>query len=244
MQKSTLKIVKNKIINSKKQDKIWSCSDFKNLPFDSVVKALSDLSRENIIKRIQKGYYYRPKTTILGEVPPDYLNLIVAKLSKKAGFYCISGLSGYNLIGLTTQVSNIVTIACDYPMRNTDRVKFILRKKPHSGSQIERIVLDALIDIDNIPDCSPQQVIMKIKELIAKQEISMNDLIISALQEPPRVKAIIGALAQELDLERVKLQKLRNSLNPGTSYFSDIFNMLRYADEWKIKPTKNGGKIS
>ena len=239
MANSALRIVESKILNTSDYEKIWSYSDFNDLPFDSAAKALSILCQKNLIKRVQKGFYYRPKQTILGDTIPDYLKLVFLKLDKKGAFYCISGLSGFNNIGLTTQVPNITTIACDCPMLNTDKVRFIRKNKPHSGTAFERIVLDALIDIDKIPDTTEEKTILKIKEYIKTQKVNINDLGISALSETARARALIGALGQELNMDKEILTKLKASLNPSTSYFLKVDSVLKYSREWNIKSAKN-----
>lgn len=235
MQKSILKFVENKILNKKNQDKIWSYSDFKDLPFDSVTKALSTLCLKGTIKRIQKGYYYLPQKTILGPVSFDAMGLLIKKLDKKNAFYCVSGINGYNKIGLTTQISNKTTIATPTPMRSNENVKFICRNKPASGTDIERIVLDALNDIDNIPGTHPQKALSKIKEIIKLDKVNINYLGKSALNETPRVKAIVGALGQELGMDKKLLNQLKLSLNSGTAYLLDIDSVLKFAKEWNIK---------
>jgi len=239
MASSALRIVEFKILNTPDYDKIWSYSDFNDLSFDSAAKALSVLCQKNIIKRVQKGFYYRPKQTILGETVADYLKLVFLKLDKRGAFYCISGLSGFNNIGLTTQVPNVTTIACDCPMLNTDKVRFIRRNKPYSGTAFERIILDALIDIDKIPDITQEKTILKIQGFIKNQKVSINDLGISALSETARARALIGALGQELGIDKEILTKLKASLNPSTSYFLKVDSVLKYSREWNIKIRDN-----
>lgn len=235
MAQSVLQKVNDKILNTSDLDKVWSYSDFQDLPFISVSKALSTLTQQGKIKRATKGFYYRPQKTILGEVEPNFLNLVYIKLNKKSAFFCVSGLSGFNNIGLTTQVPNITTIACDVPMLNTKNVRFILRKKPHSGSGLERVVLDALIDIDSIPGTVPEKAILKIKKFITQGKININDLGHSALHEPPRVRALVGALGQELFMDNDLINNLKKSLNPSSSYFIDVINVLEYSHYWNIK---------
>ena len=235
MKKSVLKLVEKKILNKKNQDKIWSYSDFKNLPFDSVTKALSLLNQKGTIKRIQKGYYFLPQKTILGSVSHDSMDLLFKKLDRKNVFYCVSGINGYNKIGLTTQISNITTIASPITMRSNDKIKFIHRNKPTSGTEIERIVLDALNDIENIPGTYPEKALLKIKEIIKAGKVNINDLGKSSLNETPRVKAIVGSLGQELNMNKTLLTQLKLSLNPGTIYLLDVDSVLKFAKEWNIK---------
>lgn len=235
MKKSILKLVEKKILNKKNQDKIWSYSDFNDLPFDSVTKALSLLNQKGTIKRIQKGYYFLPQKTILGLVSHDATDLLFKKLAKKDVFYCVSGINGYNKIGLTTQISNVTTIASSITMRSNDKIKFIQRNKPASETEIERIVLDALNDIENIPGTYPEKALLKIKEIIKSDEVNINDLGKSSLLETPRVRAIVGALGQELDMNKNLLNQLKLSLNPGTVYLLDVDSVLKFAKEWNIK---------
>jgi hypothetical protein len=235
MKKSILKLVEKKILNKKNQDKIWSYSDFKDLPFDSVTKALSILSQKGTITRIQKGYYHLPQKTILGPVSYNATDLLFKKLDQKNVFYCVSGINGYNKIDLTTQISNITTIATPTPMRSNEKVKFIQRNKPASGTEIERIILDALNDIDSIPGTYPQKALLKIKDIIKSGKVNINDLGKSSLNETPRVRAIVGALGLELDMNKDLLTQLKLSLNPGTVYFLDIDSVLKYASKWNIK---------
>ena len=242
MAQSVYQKINTQVLNTSNSDKIWSYSDFQDLPFIRVAKAFSTLSQKGILKRAEKGFYYRPKMTILGEAPPDFLNILNLKLKKKNSFYCISGLSGYNSIGLTTQVPFVTTIACDVKITSqhdtNNKFRFIYRKKPHSGTALERIILDAIIDIDIIPDTTPSKTIKKIKDLIMQRKISIDDLAISALSETARVRAIIGALGQELTMKPELMQSLKKSLNPSTSYFINILDVLKYSKEWNIKVTK------
>jgi hypothetical protein len=173
--------------------------------------------------------------TILGESVPDYLKLTFLKLEKKKAFYCISGISGFNNIGLTTQVPNITVIACDCPMKNSKGFKFIRRKRPHSGTAIERIILDALIDIDRISDTASAKNILKIKRFIISGKVDINDLGISAKQESARVKAIVGALGQELGMNKTILNDLKRTLNLKNNFIIDVASALKYAKCWNIK---------
>jgi hypothetical protein len=236
MQQSVLKKV-NKIISTSDFDKVWNYSDFQNLPFHSVAKAFSVLAQQGIVKRIEKGLYYKPKLTILGESIPDKLEIVYKKLRKKGGFFCESGLSGYNKLGFTTQVSQVTVIACNAKVVNIKmpNVAFIYRNKPHSGTKIERIILDALIDVDKIPDTTPNKIIKKIRDYINTKQVDINDLGHSALCEKPRVRALVGALGEELSMKKQLIKKLKDSLNPLTTYSITGLSVLEYAHRWNIK---------
>ena len=55
-----------------------------------------------------------------------------------------------------------------------------------------------------------------------------------ASYEPPRVKALVGAMAQQLKYKGDKLAKLKKSLNPLTKYKLQISHVLPTAPDWNI----------
>jgi hypothetical protein len=235
---STKTNIAKKILSNGDYDKIWSVEDFRKFDRMNVLKAFSELQKEKVIKRIKRGYYYRSKATILGETTFNTYNLAVAKIKKKGSFYCISGITGYNQIGLTTQVPNIIVIATDVTARNYDNIVYLHRRKPVDGGAIERIVLDAIIDIKTIPDTRPEKSILKIKNIIKDGKVSLNSLVKSAMFESPRVKAVIGAIAEEFNFDEKLLKRLKNSLNPVSVIYLNTGNALSHAKEWQIVAEK------
>lgn len=223
----------NKQINLSSSDKIWSYDDFGNFTFDSVAKGFSVLTQKGILERVEKGYYYKPKKTLLGKSLPNVEHIILHKLQKKGYFACVSGLTAYNKLGFTTQVPNITYIACNKKIISSNKnYVFLYRNKPHSGKNLERVILDAIIDIDKIPDTTPNKVILKIKKMIDNKEISLSSLVKSALLEKPKVRAIIGSLAQEYNYK--DLSNLKKSLNPATKFKIKNLDVLEYRKDWNI----------
>ena len=162
--------MKKKILSDSNYDKIWSIDDFKEFPRMDVIKAFSDLVKDGVLKRAKRGFYFRSKKTVLGETSYTDIQLALSKAKSKCDFYCISGLAGYNELGLTTQVPNNIVIACDYNLRSEDKIKYIYRKNPVNGGKTERIVLDAIIDIKTIPDTTIEKTINQIKILIKYED--------------------------------------------------------------------------
>ena len=172
--------MKKKILSDSNFDKIWSIDDFKKSPRMDVLKAFSDLVKDGVLKRAKRGFYFRSKKTVLGETSYTDIQLALSKAKSKCDFYCISGLAGYNELGLTTQVPNNIVIACDYNLRSEDKIKYIYRKKPVNGGKTERIVLDAIIDIKTIPDTTIEKTINQIKILIKNNKVNLKSLVKSA----------------------------------------------------------------
>ena len=65
--------------------------------------------------------------------------------------------------------------------------------------------------------------------------MSFERLVAVADAEPPRVRAMLGAIAQELGKSPQHLEQLRQGLNPFSRFDFGILRNLRYAREWQGK---------
>ncbi len=53
--------------------------------------------------------------------------------------------------------------------------------------------------------------------------------------EPPRVRAILGAVGEQLGESDMSLERLRNSLNPLSRFDFGLLSGLRHAITWQSK---------
>jgi hypothetical protein len=53
--------------------------------------------------------------------------------------------------------------------------------------------------------------------------------------EPPRVRAMVGAIGQEIKAHEHSLESIRQSLNPVSKFDFGILSNLQYAREWQAK---------
>ncbi len=60
-----------------------------------------------------------------------------------------------------------------------------------------------------------------------------------AISEPPRVRAILGAIGQELGYSEKQLINLRKSLNPLSKFDFGRLIALKYASQWQAKERKS-----
>ena len=60
-------------------------------------------------------------------------------------------------------------------------------------------------------------------------------LVATAYAEPPRVRAMLGAIGQELKCSKDLLQQLKTGLNPYSRFEFGKLSTLRYAQEWQAK---------
>ena len=75
---------------------------------------------------------------------------------------------------------------------------------------------------------------MRLRKLLA-QEGTFHKLLGPAMDEPPRVRAMLGALGQEIGIPEHQLQKLRRSLGLVSKYDFGRLASTRYAKEWQAK---------
>ena len=59
-----------------------------------------------------------------------------------------------------------------------------------------------------------------------------------AITEPPRVRALLGAIGQQLGYSEKQLSGLRKSLNPLSRFDFGLLIALKYARQWQSKEHK------
>jgi predicted transcriptional regulator of viral defense system len=87
---------------------------------EAIIKALNRMVNSGKIEKLSKGKYFKPEQTPFGRLQPSQEQIVKDLLyddSKVIGY--LTGLSIYNKLGLTTQVSNIIQIG-----KNQTRPKF------------------------------------------------------------------------------------------------------------------------
>lgn len=190
----------------------------------TAAKALERLQKEGLIKKISKGVFYKPKQTVFGELQPDYTELLRPYLfenGKRIAYE--TGISLYNRLGLTTQVAFRIKVASrdkrisiNRGALKVDSVKSYVDVTDKNYTLLE--LLDALKDIKLIPDTTPEQtariIQSKIKDLDDKQVML---LVKCSLSYPPRVRALLGALLDDLN-RGFDVSKLKESINPLTTF--------------------------
>ena len=193
--------------------------------FVTAAKALERMQKKGTIKKVSKGVFYKPEMTRFGALGPDYnalLRRFLYKDNKRVGY--ITGGELYNHLNLTTQNYFRTKVATN---RSRKKIEKGWLKTSTVKSYVEITeenyqllgILDAIKDIRNIADTSTAKAI---KILAAKLEKfdkkDIQSLIEFALQYPPRVRALLGAIVQERFGNQFNVESLQNSLNPTTTY--------------------------
>jgi hypothetical protein len=210
--------------------------------FQTAAKALERLQAKGLIKKLSKGVFYKPEQTVFGELQPDYseqLRPYLFENGKRIAYE--TGFSLYNRMGLTTQMSFRIKIASRskriYINRGTLKADAIKSYAEITDSNYELLgFLDAFKDIKRIPDCSISQAVKIMSSKITKlEEKQIAELIKYALLYPPRVRALVGAMLESLNI-KANTEKLKQSLNPLTKIKLDIKEKeLPTIENWNIK---------
>lgn len=188
--------------------------------YQTAAKALERLQANGIIKKISKGVFYKPEQTVFGELKPDYNEQLRPYLYENGQRIAYeTGFSLYNRMGLTTQMAFRIKIASRSKRISINRgalkADAVKSYTEVTEANYELLgFLDAIKDSKRIPDCSVSQAVKvlsgKIKTLNEKQ---IAELIKYALLYPPRVRALLGAMLENLTIES-NTEKLKQSLNP------------------------------
>ena len=232
------------------EDRLWTYADFPGVGRSALAAALSRMVKAKDLTRVRRGVYYRPKATLFGVSRPDPEALVDAVLRARGEGTVASGAGALNRLGLTTQVSGVVTRATRRRAAPTPvgRVTLYSTPRPIDAQQgirpDERAALEALRTITRIPDARPEDVLRRLGMLMRSGDLDFARLARFARPEPPRVRALLGALGEELREAHLGrrvpvtiLDELRASLNPLTSFTvrGARAALPRAAAAWRIK---------
>ena len=208
---------------------------------EAVIKALNRMATGGKIEKLSKGRFYKPESSPFGNLAPNQAQVVKDLLEedgKVTGY--LTGYSVYNLLGLTTQVSNTIQIGKNSirPSFKRDRytIAFVRQKNTITKDNIPLLqLLDAIRYIKKIPDgnieLSCRRLLSILKDLSEKDKKTIVRL---ALKYPPATIALLGALLDELAQNEVT-EQLYQSLNPITKYqLAGAAKILAHATNWNI----------
>lgn len=222
-------------------ERLWRLEDFRDLPFTAVAQALSRMARRGFIERLSKGTYYRTRDTAFGKSRPNP-SAIRGLASRRKPLFP-SGTAAANLLGFTTQTakqSELSTSANSLPRKliGPDTVVHTRRPEAWSGlSEADAAMLDFLRRGGKTSELAPEETISRTLALLSERG-RFERLAAIAATEPPRVRALLGALAEQLGKSDAALQRLRDSLNPLSRFHFGAFAGMPNASQWQAKGHK------
>lgn len=219
--------------------------DTLGLTSDEVVagaKALSRLVSKGLIKRAKKGCFYKPKVSAFGEQKPRedvLLSLYLFKNNNQVAY--VTGLRLYNKLGLTTQIPSSIRVA-SLEKQVKGKVGNVQIKPAKSYVKVTSALvkylelLDVIKDLNTIPDLQKSDGLVYVKNAISNfDNAEIKKLISCGIAYPPKVRALLGALLESMNIDTVNLSLLKKSINPSSSYSYGITpKMLATVNSWNI----------
>jgi hypothetical protein len=216
-------------------ERFWTYKDFDVFPLGTAAQALSRLTKEGILQRTGKGLYYRPRQTSLGKSRPSQAR--TAELSAKHTLHP-SGIAAANILGFTTQNAarpQFATSGTNAPTKFHGSKVYTRRPVERDNLSIEDgALLEFLRARGNTSELSAEQTARKlVKEL--RDQKRFQRIATAARAEPPRVRAMLGAIAEETKQPKPVIESLRQSLNELSRFDFGLLRALKYAERWQAK---------
>jgi hypothetical protein len=181
-------------------ERLWRLEDFAELPFSAVAQALSRLTRQGRLERLSKGVYYSTRQTAFGKSRPNPTE--IQRLASRRKTVFPSGLSAANLLGFTTQTARqaeVSTSAMSLPRKLIGET-IVHTRRPEAWTSLsdkDAALMDFLRRGGKTSELSPEQTIRRTISLL-NEDGRFERLVKIAPSEPPRVRAILGAIGQQL----------------------------------------------
>lgn len=235
-------------VNRMQVNKVFTADSFITdaLPRNNVRVALDTLVAAGKLRKLDRGRYYRPKETILGEMEPDIeevlSDLVYNKNHKIIGY--LTGTIVFAQLGLTTQITTQIQIGVKKYRRSARRgrytVTFVEQPNPIKKEDVELFrLLDAIRFIKDIPATTPEEAIERMLFLVGRlSEQKQKRLVTLALNYKPYVRALLGAIMEKNLADETLVTKLRKSLNDSTIFRFHISENIVPAAKWNIKKEK------
>jgi len=209
---------------------------------EAIIKSLNRMVVSGKLKKISKGRFYKPEKTPFGELEPSEYQVakdLLEKDNKVIGY--LTGLSIYNKLGLTTQISNTIQIGRNNIrpslIRGKYKISFILQKNTINKKNIPFLqLIDAIKYFKKIPASDVDFIINRFKTLLLELSNKQLKMLIKLLmQYPANTRALTGALIDEIGKKNFT-EEIKSSLNPITSYKLEIpKEILSTKINWNIK---------
>ena len=216
-------------------ERFWKLSDFADLPAGAAVRALSRLAADGELRRVQRGVYWRGRPTVLGLSAPSASGVLAAT---SRSVLHPAGLTAASQLGLTTQNpmrAEFSTPGVAVPTRAARMIVHTRRPAGRVGlGPQDAAVLEVLRDRGVTSDLSPKQTVGRLSRLMADPERYAR-LARAAASEPPRVRAMLGALGERAGAPSYAVGELRASLNPLSRFDFGVLEVLPNARDWQAK---------
>ncbi len=219
-------------------ERLWRMEDFRDCSFSAAAQALSRLKREGTIERLSKGIYYRPRRSAFGKSRPNPAAL--QNLASERTNVFPAGIAAANLLGFSTQSAKrgeLATTALSLPRKLVGSETIIHTRRPEGWASLsheDAALLDFLRRGGRTSELSPGDTVQRTLFLLSRPG-RFERLLKVASSEPPRVRAMLGAIGEQLGKKEPALGELRASLNPFSRFDFGLLSGLAHANRWQAE---------
>ena len=226
-------------------ERTWRISDFPDMSPQAVAQALSRLAREGEIVRLSKGVY-AVKGSAAGRVRVYDARVQPVQRARAPLFPC--SVSAANALRLSLQCPNRLwysTPASRAPAELDKSFTRVVTRRPKSWVALEPLdgaLLEVLRDGCIHSELEPRQTALVIRDYLL-EDGRLKRIMSVARDEPPRVRAMLGALLEHGKRKRppevhAAIRALRASLNPLSRYGFGQLSLMPGAPQWQARPLK------
>jgi hypothetical protein len=218
-------------------ERFWKYQDLADYPLATVAKTLTQLVKEGTLQRVSKGHYYHARPTRFGRSQP-VMSELPFRLTQTPVYP--AGINAANLLGFTTQNAfngTFATTANSLPLAWLGQRAKLYTRRPSTWENLsatEAALLDFLRSRGEWSDLSLVETHQQLLTHFRLPE-RFERLVAIAAAEPPRVRAMLGAIGQELGCSRGLLTQLRSQLSPYSRFDFGKLNTLPYAKQWQAR---------
>ena len=234
----------NSEISRLTQSTIFTYQDFikEGNSREATIKALNRKVASGEIAKIAKGKFYVPQQSIFGVLKPNEEEMIKDLLEENGEIVgYLTGLSMYNRLGLTTQISAVTVIGKNEVRpafkRGYLRIHFIKQKNKITKDNVQLLqILDTIRYVKEIPDADIDFLCNRFLSILKNIPKDFQSKMVElAILYPPATRALLGALLNELGVIDLT-EPLYKSLNPITVYkLPRASKVLSSTQKWNIK---------
>jgi hypothetical protein len=151
-----------------------------------------------------------------------------------------AGVTAASLLGFTTQNPSrieLATSAQSLPRKLVGEKTIVHTRRPPAWStlsQADAALLDFIRGGGNTSELSAEKTVARVVQLLSDGHCYARLFAVTST-EPPRVRALLGALGEKVGATPAMLRELKASLNPLSRYDFGLLSYLPNAARWQAK---------